>query len=163
MKEDNKYYTPDLEDLCIGYECEILNTADAQLRWYKETVDKAMLPIVVRISDKGIRTKYLDREDIESLGWVEFNNSRGEMDQPWYLSYRHKDNNKLILNHTGHINDPDPAYQKVSDTIAIYEDHNKPNEAWSHNQQWKYRGKCKSKNELKTLVKWLWITVKPKE
>ncbi len=66
---ENKYYTPALEDLFIGYECEIKNAADAQQRFNNGVVTKDFLPIIIRIKSDSIRTKYLDREDIEKCGW----------------------------------------------------------------------------------------------
>ncbi len=75
--EESKYYTPSIEEFHIGFEfeCQDLSTAlwmDCvyRLNWMLEDMD-----ISEWLDDQysfGIRVKYLDREDIESLG---FNNS----------------------------------------------------------------------------------------
>ena len=62
----DKYYTPELEEFHIGFEYEWLNENN---EWIKETS-----PIEITIKDfnkqtYGLRVKYLDKEDIKSLGW----------------------------------------------------------------------------------------------
>jgi len=76
--ENNKYYTPKIEELYKGFKCELC--------FYKEFGQKEPVWIEAEIPtqtyanennynfdyilEKGnIRVKYLDREDIESLGW----------------------------------------------------------------------------------------------
>lgn len=76
--EEKKYYTPNIEELHVGFELER----------YKFVTNKAgeLVPMTLTIEDfstltvddglicqKGdvlyVRAKYLDKEDIESLGW----------------------------------------------------------------------------------------------
>lgn len=74
----NKYYTPSVEDLYIGYECEKYepaNTGTDYLGHYYESWDPFIIRDAWKIvdatrKDAVIRTKYLSREDIESLGWA---------------------------------------------------------------------------------------------
>lgn len=78
--EQSKYYTPKPEDLHVGFECEI--------RYFKDfdKKDQIWLPFVIPsqkysnennydyeyLIEKGnLLVKYLDRDDIESLGWKE--------------------------------------------------------------------------------------------
>ncbi len=77
--ESNKYYTPEIEEFYVGFEYEYLikwgNSIEEAWRkskignpnWYAKTVTDL-------ISKEEIRVKYLDKEDIESLG---FERSRG--------------------------------------------------------------------------------------
>lgn len=76
--EQNKYYTPEIEDLFIGYECELFIPASKEpmvLGGYYDTWVQMSFTKPWRIHDvqKGesqIRTKYLDKEDIEKCGWI---------------------------------------------------------------------------------------------
>ena len=67
---ENKYYTPNLTDLHIGYECEWY---DINI-WESKVLDKyglfaSLLNETKTSLIKKLRTKYLDKKDIESLGW----------------------------------------------------------------------------------------------
>lgn len=75
MKEE-KYYTPDLEEFYFGFEYEHKNPTQDNI-WKKEIVDSDMLGIVYSTYEETpedypneIRVKYLDQEDIESLGFI---------------------------------------------------------------------------------------------
>lgn len=77
MEEQNKYYTPDIEDIRHGYEYEYLNINGDEDVW-----EKAIFPNPHYHEQSGwveynahshlvnIRTKYLDKSDIESCGWT---------------------------------------------------------------------------------------------
>lgn len=69
---ENKYYTPEIEDLRIGYECEWFGELGRKLvksnkEWQKFKIisSNSISPTVI----KNLRTKYLDKQDIESLGY----------------------------------------------------------------------------------------------
>lgn len=70
----DKYYTPTIEEFHIGFEYEFRKENED---WYNNESDEVICdfkndaPIVLRedIKNKRVRVKYLDREDIESLGW----------------------------------------------------------------------------------------------
>lgn len=74
MKEESKYYTPTLEEFHVGFELEI------KLHELKPWEKHVWLPgdqasSVEKYLDQ-VRVKYLDKEDIESLGFIlkrEFN------------------------------------------------------------------------------------------
>lgn len=83
MEENNKYYTPRIEDITIGYECEIYEQSTNKLiksvNWhivsvvlgnseYGETV--AINKITNYLKQNKIRVPYLTKENIESEGWV---------------------------------------------------------------------------------------------
>lgn len=104
MEEQNKYYTPDISELHVGYECEL--SLQSSTGWYifdfsGETPTEfipfpdgpfrywSKVPIIEKedlfnpgreiqvfidaLKDNRVRTKYLDKEDIESCGWEENN------------------------------------------------------------------------------------------
>lgn len=74
---ENKYYTPDLEEFHVGFEFESrMNDED----WEKQTYKQDSFISVYADGeysfdniDGGInlRVKHLDREDIESEGWIQ--------------------------------------------------------------------------------------------
>lgn len=75
--QNTKYYTPSIEEFYIGFECEIQSSYGYQLGIYPNILKQDTLAFQTLI-DKGeletlklstIRVKYLDKEDIESLGW----------------------------------------------------------------------------------------------
>jgi hypothetical protein len=88
MEQSRQYYTPDIEDLFIGYECEA-NLVSTAVSLLGEDVTKIeMLPIYERavissdpwgsfsisqaltcLNDSRLRTSYLTKEDIEKEGW----------------------------------------------------------------------------------------------
>lgn len=77
---DNKYYTPSVEEFYIGFECEIYNSNN---EWFPILFTKGHLYNDLKFIDKfednlenSFRVKYLDKEDIESLGWVLINEIR---------------------------------------------------------------------------------------
>ena len=67
--ENNKYYTPEISEFHVGFEYEWCDGYDNI--WVKETVD-INTPLTYFRDDADVehRVKTLDREDIESCGWV---------------------------------------------------------------------------------------------
>jgi len=70
--EDNKYYTPEIEEFHIGFEYEFKGS----IMWHKfcyKGIDfineHGKDELISEIKLGNIRVKYLDKEDIESLGW----------------------------------------------------------------------------------------------
>jgi hypothetical protein len=69
---ENKYYTPEIEEFHVGFEYEIKEYGELFLKEkYKldgsyKNVESDLMPLLF---DGDIRVKYLDKEDIESLGW----------------------------------------------------------------------------------------------
>lgn len=72
----SKYYTPELEEFHVGFEYEVKTWKD---KWESEKLidlnsqdsDGALYPwIPTELSLSSFRVKYLDQEDIESLGFI---------------------------------------------------------------------------------------------
>lgn len=81
--ETNKYYTPSIEEFHIGFEYErkLWIENNTKSIWEKRKVLRAyeissidMIIRDVKMDGCSIRVKYLDAEDIESLGFVKINN-----------------------------------------------------------------------------------------
>ena len=74
MKEDKKYYTPSIDEFYIGFGYERIH----ELKHYNDTwksvevthKDNTFMRFVDDLQDNRLRVKYLDKEDIESLGWT---------------------------------------------------------------------------------------------
>lgn len=128
--EELKYYTPDIEDIRIGYECEVNNA-----KGYKKTFEplcidykidggyKDEIGEIIAMIDDGygeVRTPYLTKEQIEAEGWEWVN-----IDQCF-------------------IKNGIELYLEEDNKIAILKQ-----------PEFLYQGKCKSINEFKTICKWL--------
>ena len=83
---ESKYYTPKIEEFCVGFEYEVFQEApktpkekflsfmpiETEDKWYKFRYPDFFLGYnldKIFKTYKDIRVKYLDREDIESLNW----------------------------------------------------------------------------------------------
>jgi hypothetical protein len=104
--ESEKYYTPEIEEFCIGFEYEREDYGEEDV-WKKEILDfeYGWLEISQNFH-KDKRVKYLDQEDIESLGfkldpirsYFNYRNSFSLINEPYKLSLDHIYNeNRVIL------------------------------------------------------------------
>jgi len=146
-----KYYTPTIDEFYIGYEYEYLSTSYSPIIvdhtddtiefseekyeiWKKQILEipKSYQPdgvleyLSALLSNKQIRTKYLDREDILDLGFTEESYFFG-VDEKYYQ------NNKFYLSQNKNL-----TWSITDVDTIIY-----------------YYGNIKSKNELKTILKFL--------
>lgn len=64
---ENKYYTPDIEDICVGYECERDFSEIREAEDWKPTIIEQDDFKSFFIED--IRVPYLTKEQIEAEGW----------------------------------------------------------------------------------------------
>lgn len=153
--EVSKYYTPELEELHPGFECERLLSNN----WEKyicgnshSSREDDLDPMITRSvllqyeSNKPwVRVKYLDKEDIEELGWLEqVWTSFTRSDRLWF----ELDNRWLIIFKDTHyisITVRDPAKELERTEFKF-------NEAKPC-----YQGECLNKSELKFIMKKLKI------
>lgn len=80
MKEEGKYYTPDIEEFHIGFECELMSSYGyLKGEWPNIMMEETHMMMrmerlgrdLTKMTKSGtFRVKYLDQEDIESLGFV---------------------------------------------------------------------------------------------
>ena len=76
---ESKYYTPSIEEFYVGFEYEV-NYGEND--WQKECLwAKPEVVTLPYMNLENIRVKYLDKEDIESLGF----------EQESIYSFKHKD------------------------------------------------------------------------
>lgn len=142
--EDRKYYTPDIEDFFYGYLYEVL---DGSL-WIKQEFGQHYEPYD-EISDNTVRTKYLDKEDIESLGWVYSKNDYAIVNGALTLDdhiYFDKPNYKLIWS------DRRKTITLFIKDVTLLESTEEFG-TWAQLREFP----CKSLNELRKITKWLKI------
>jgi hypothetical protein len=134
--QNNKYYTPDISELYVGYECfwikdlikditkdnlipitftskKLSSTLFPPIQWEHEDTDNFKPNLM------SYRTKFLDSDDIISLGFTVNALSEYKKGDIYIVIYT---DNKILI-----------------------QDDNKT----------KYYGRCKSKNELKTILSWI--------
>lgn len=78
-EEALKYFTPSIEDIRVGYECECLWCCQEPRPWWpiviteEDKMDTKSLPFGIevtwRLQDGEIRVPYLTKEQIEAEGW----------------------------------------------------------------------------------------------
>ena len=152
---EKKYYTPDLEDLHLGYEFEIKNDEG---EWVPNGLYLSPLSSrgedynLILIAEKEIRTPYLSKEDIESLGfilkhksvdyWFEYNKQL--LLSPEFNKFHGGTAYRIFLNYGFHDN-----------RLSIKADFEGNGNYDS--SEFLFEGECKSINELKKILKWLKI------
>lgn len=135
--EDKKYYVPELEEFCVGFECERWIESHPEGFWSEvsEPMTHWYLADVLNGTETWIksmfRVKYLDHEDIESLGW-EFKMTKGPCDLFWIGDY------SLLFWEKGPWSDK--YWLEISNNFTSI-----------------FKGECKNKTELKKLMKMLGI------
>jgi len=78
METEAKYYIPEIEELRVGFECEIQSSYGFQKGIFPEVLYLDTLSgfradeigAIEAVKSSNIRVKYLDSEDIESLGFI---------------------------------------------------------------------------------------------
>ena len=153
MEQQNKYYTPDAADIYPGYEYEFNGNKvnyESVGEWFKniagtEPEECSILdqwglqdgkPSNWYIQQEWVRTKYLDREDIESLGWknVEI------LEEMGYIGCK-ADRKRGLYPETLTIISW-PTYTKIKSNLGGI----------------LFNGKIKSKNELRKIMQLVGIT-----
>ena len=106
----SKYYTPDISEFHVGFECEMKNSSDPiHFDWehctFKDdfsnelSEDYCFEYLRTDLKEKNIRVKYLDEKDIESLDFKFYMEKKNQKLQVFYkdnafLTYD-KSNNKV--------------------------------------------------------------------
>jgi hypothetical protein len=159
-KLENKYYTPEISEFHVGFEYEEKSSGLWTPQIYNEFSPIINQEIINEHDDRedtielylkceAVRVKYLDREDIESLGWVH----EGTTVDDWYqlrfleridMALSNHGNRSFRMQHDFRTN------QGVIITGYEFDD-------WSGDETTMYRGSCKNKSELKRLLKQLGI------
>ena len=132
---ENNYYTPELSDLHLGYECEV----KVGEGWEKTNLtDSIQFPHVeLRLSQGRLRTPYLTKEQIEAEGWK----SKTEYTGKFRFVFE-KGNSWLAWN----------PEENMMTIVPI----DPSKEFYEHNVR--YAGSCPSINEFRKITKLLRIT-----
>ncbi len=109
MKEENKYYTPEINEFYIGFEYEFKGS----IKWHKYIYtqkDFEIENLKEELASNNIRIKYLDKEDIESFGWnlnqgTGFFYFKGNIKTKLYFDDKCKINNENSIGITICMND----------------------------------------------------------
>lgn len=131
--EDNKYYTPEIEEFHVGFEYEIKECDDCD--WVTESLASLKcLELFAKDNTSKYRVKCFDREDAESFGFVD------EIFKSESITYLKKGKyvliiDKLIKNIFIGCDNPDQDEPKVYTTLFI--------------------GTIKNKSEFKRVIKQL--------
>lgn len=105
---ENKYFTPEISDIRIGYECEILTSASTEYgehvpeseRWMKIKLGLSTVKMgdnfvkdvfFYQHSSETIRVPFLTKEQLEAEGWIE----EGKMHGNLLMDY--KNSNSLYI------------------------------------------------------------------
>ena len=147
-----KYYTPEIEEFHVGFECEIQSSWGMQKGIYpsilrEDTLTGFQLQKIGETETlkkviSGIRVKYLDKEDIESCGFGNYKKSVCA----WYEL-------------EGHFEDSFASYGYWTKIRLIHcESDNKIKilafeHSWDEEETVLFQGKIKNKSELKKLLK----------
>jgi hypothetical protein len=142
---ENKYFTPDIENIHAGYECELL----IYDKWEPNTIKPytALKSVVKCIKDKVIRVPYLTKEQIEAEGWIYVKNTNTiDVDichifnkNNYMLGWFPLINKIAVL-----VRDPSKALDKNGILIQ-------------YNNTERYTGECKDINTFKKITKLLGI------
>lgn len=146
--KDYKYYTPEIEEFHAGFEYEYFTknwvNNKYQLTWCKlkfnkdEDFNVSIDDTAYFIETNQIRVKYLDDEDVISLGFNQITHDCFNLDVPLYRG-REKQEVRLIIRQTVLIYLAQDEKYKDTDTTNLF------------------TGTIKNKSELKRLLKQLQI------
>jgi len=139
IKEEDKYYIPEISDLKVGYECENRLTGKNWLQLKISKKDAFYISSFINdLELDNLRTPYLTKEDIENLGYF----ITEDVDK----SRKYPEIGSLFVHKTI---DVFLTFYQESHYIEI---HN--NEDYA-DRKTLYFGYCPSINELKTILKLL--------
>lgn len=151
--EENKYYTPGIDELYIGFECEFFNNMQGK-EWEKEVCDADTLSIAFDIHEHGtiewdddfsrtFRVKHLDKQDLIELGFEYMEDVRDCIN---FAKYIQESNQSINL--TLHRNS-----RRVG--VAVHDLNVKP--PMTSIQIGTFGGEIKNKSELIKVLKMLGI------
>ena len=149
---ENKYYIPDIEDLCIGYELELLCVIEGNNE--KEETWKKTIIYNLYVENKeefikSVRVPYLTNQQIEAEGWTYYQNIPDMVVPEGYIEY-YKDVEwfKVVISisETSHYLDVQKVFQNVQIGNELQEFRNTI-----------YNGECKDINTFRLIQKLLGI------
>lgn len=139
--ENKKYYTPSIKEFHIGFEYEWLKENG---EWKKESSPKEITIKDFEKQKYGLRIKYLDKQDIEELGW-KF--SKTNKIKNWYLGSEEWFNRTIPSNPSGRYWSLCLHHDPELKTIKITANTN-----YGEIDEVFFEGLIKNKSELKRLM-----------
>lgn len=148
----DKYYTPEIEEFYEGFEFESVLEIENLFKkyWVSDVYPSAFIEIECRknlikyLHNKNIRVKYLDKEDIESLGF--------------YLNHRFED--KLLFVNCNDFSTIVDSSNKIIEeralklyTLILESNQTVTIRGWLHYDPIFFQGIIKNKSELKQILK----------
>jgi|688.fasta_scaffold2109217_1 hypothetical protein len=95
----NKYYQPDISELYVGYECECNPQPKSNPNlWRLFTIDNSEFLKRIIEYPESAKTKYLDSDDIVSLGFEETTLSEYKKGDLYIVLYS---DNKILIQNEG--------------------------------------------------------------
>jgi len=148
--KDKKYYTPEIEEFHPGFEYEIYENEYDDRGWrewtfYGNPYHPDKNTFIEGIKNGEIRVKHLDREDIESLGWIHENYLIPDLKTMWYKKPI-DDNFSFWIGHG--------CYKGKTESVVIRAIN--PNTFFKSEMQGskvRFQGHLKNKSELKKVLK----------
>lgn len=117
---ENKYYIPDISEFHVGFEFEVnqfpnLENVDKWVN-FKVIGNYTYNMIHQSLVKNLIRVKYLDADDITSLGFEESHDEPGE----WWHSFKGNSEIQLYLNDLSGSSDTNPSCTIYSDDRIVF-------------------------------------------
>jgi len=190
MKNNELYYTPDIEDLHVGWEGEACFTSygglciwnengsithiepqdkESAKNWTKffiieqenlftENNHRNLEIAIMLLKDNRLRCKYLDKSDIEELGWVDCTNKI--YNSTWLVQHSNISRRyEIILETENHFLILQPNHMIDITVKDICKEMDKGTLSYNHNSGRCFHGECKSKNDLVCIMKKLKINM----
>ena len=158
--QENKYYTPNISELYVGYECESNwdfyrnedGSKSSQVGGWKGVIFKGINQAVIHYLSLGMyRTKYLDSDDIISLGFEPLHKTDVFFGRNSYFLEVPKDINIMFMDDytvTFELKHEQGKIRIEKQMFGGFSGNEKLSEQV-------YYGPCKSKNELKKILEWI--------
>lgn len=148
MKEKNKYYTPKIEEFCVGFEYEfrIYKTRTEVWRKFQFLIDDEFTYLYDFEEELSrCRVKYLDQQDIEELGFTKDKKESSKFDFILGTKFTLGNYNLYLADVTGRViitaNDLTRAYDYGS----------------GHKENTLFNGKIKHKSKLKEVLQMIGV------
>ena len=132
----DKYFTPDISDIRVGYECET-RQAD-KWKFYRVPYNDCLSDY---IDMEGVRVPYLTKEQIEAEGWV---HTGGQ------LQSESRQDFEIIKSPHGHL---ELSYTQYNNNLTINQRNHVRDNSGNYVLNSIFRGKCKDINTFRWICK----------
>ncbi len=132
---EQQYYTPELEDLRVGYECEVFVERNYKSIKLNDRTGLQVSIDLIQIGIHDIRTPYLTKEQIEKEGWKIIHEETKPLPYKMEWIVGAKNQFRIYIN------------------LALHDRMNLAVEEFKQTKM--FQGKCPSINEFRTIMKLL--------